>query len=254
MSSPKVVQQGSVGLAGAIEGDPAFVSSGNASAASYQGPSVDPALTAQYGFDPSGLSGEPSTPSTWRLNSIENYVRYDVASLIEGYRTSGSTTPISTVVLGCTHFPFQRDQIAAAFERLRAFRDAGGAQPYEGIISPHVELVDPAKLTAKQLWVSLAAKSRFADPSKPRVLDENAFFISKPNPTLPEVKLTAEGTLDSAYKYGRSAGHFDRETVKRVPMRATDLTPPLLTLMQRSMPAVWESFQKYQSSRWVSGR
>jgi len=127
-----------VGLAGAIEGDPAFVRSSAATssaprATTYQGPavnnesaSIDPSLKSQYAFDPSGLLGDPNTAASWRLNSVDNYVRYDVATLVEAYRKEGSSAPISTVVLGCTHFPFQREQIAAQFERLRNFRDASG--------------------------------------------------------------------------------------------------------------------------------
>ena len=260
---PKVVQQGSVGLAGAIEGDPAFVRSSAAtssasSATTYQGPavsnkaaSIDPALKSQYAFDAAGLLGDPNAAGSWRLNSVDNYVRYDVATLVEAYRKEGASAPISTVVLGCTHFPFQREQIAAQFERLRNFRDASGAQPYQKVLSSHIELVDPAKLTAKQLYISLAAKSRFRDTSKPQALEQNAFFLSKPNLTLAEVKLTADGTLDAGYKYGRKAGDFDRETVKRVPMRTGDLTPELQGLLQKAMPAVWESLQTFQTSRWV---
>jgi glutamate racemase len=264
---PTVVQQGSVGLAGAIEGDPAFVRPGSSSlpGSGYQGPAasnpsatIDPALTAQYGFDMSGLTGDPNAVASWRLNSVENYVRYDVATLVEAYRRaatekSGASAPIGTVVLGCTHFPFQREQLAAAFDRLRTFRDASGAQPYRNIVSSRVELVDPAKLTAKQLYLSLVAKSRLRDDrTGPRVLDQNAFFISKANTTLPEVKLTADGTLEAGYKYGRTAGSFDRETVRRVPMRTGDLTPELRGLLQKAMPAVWEGLTNFQTSRWAS--
>jgi glutamate racemase len=263
VNPPKVVQQGSVGLAGAIEGDPAFVrpssSAATSGAATYQGPAVgnaaaalDPALASQYGFEPSGLLGDPKDAASWRLNSVENYVRYDVTSMVEAYRKDGGTAPISTVVLGCTHFPFQKTQIASALERLRSFRDASGAHPYESLVGPRVDFVDPAKLTAKELYVSLRAKSRFHAKGKARALDENAFFISKPNATLPEVELTADGTFAGDYKYGRSAGRFEQETVRRVPMRTEDLTPELRGLLRSSMPGVWASLQAFQSSRWIA--
>jgi glutamate racemase len=262
--APTVVQQGSVGLAGAIEGDPAFVRPrGKAPSASdgagYQGPAVgntaaaiDPALAREYAFEPGGLLGDPAAPASWRLDSVENYVHYDVATLVEAHRKAGTSVPIGTVVLGCTHFPFQRDRIAASLERLRTFRDASGAEPYRNVVSEHVELVDPAKLTAKQLYASLVAKSRLRDSRRPPVLADNAFFLSKPNPALAEVKLTADGTLDADYKYGRKAGNFEVETVKRVPLRTADLTPELQKLLSASMPAVWASVQTFQSSRWIS--
>ncbi|WP_394844216.1 hypothetical protein LZC95_45085 [Pendulispora brunnea] len=266
LEPPKVVQQGSVGLAGAIEGDPAFVRSTGAtssasSATPYQGPavsnqnaSIDPSLQQQYAFDPKGLIGDPQAPDSWKLNSVENYVKYEVATMVESYRKNGASTPISTVVLGCTHFPFQREQIAASLERLRNYKDASGAQPYAKLVSANVELVDPAKLTAKQLYGFLKEKNRFRDTSKPPALEQNAFFLSKPNVTLPEVKLTADGTLDSNYKYGRVAGTYDTETVKRVPMRTGDLTPELQGLLQKAMPVVWESLQVFQTSKFVGAK
>jgi hypothetical protein len=225
----------------------------------YQGPAVgnagapiDPALAAQYAFDPSGLLGDPADPGSWRLNSPDNYARYDVATLVESYKKQGGGAPIGTVVLGCTHFPFEREHIAAAFDRLRGYVDPSGAHPYEGLVAPHVDFVDPARLTAKELYLALAARSRFHAPGKPRALAEDAFFISKPNPALPSVKLTTDGTFDVDYKYGRTAGHFADETVRRVPMRTADLTPELRGLLQRSMPAVWKRLDAFQSSRWVT--
>jgi glutamate racemase len=255
LRSPRVVQQGSVGLAGAIEGDPAFV---RGSGTAYQGPAVgnsaapiDPAMAKPYGFDQAGLSGDPADPATWHLSSVENYVRYDVATLVEGYRRSGGGGPIGTVVLGCTHFPFERDHIAAAFDRLRDFRDPSGERPYAGLVAEHVDFVDPARLTAKELYVALDATRRFHGKRDPRAPESNLFFLSKPNASLPTVKLTADRTFEGAYKYGRTAGHFDEETVRRVPMRTADLTPELRGLLQKSMPAVWASLEEFQVTRWV---
>jgi hypothetical protein len=133
---------------------------------------------------------------------------------------------------------------------LLQFRDPSGGQPYASLVAPKVDFVDPARLTAKEVYVALAAKGRLYDPARktPRALAENAFFVSKPNPALPAVKLTADGTFDGDYKYGRSAGHFDDETVRRVPMRTADLSPEIRGLLTRAMPRVWASLQAFQSS------
>jgi glutamate racemase len=260
---PRIIQQGSVGLAGAIEGDPAFVRTGadERQGASYQGPAVgnaaaaiDPELAAEYGFEREGLAGDPADPKSWRLNSVENYVRYDVASLVEAYRKDGGSAPIGTVVLGCTHFPFEKDRIAAAFERLRTFHDASGAQPYAALVAPEVGFVDPGKLTAKEVYVALAGKGRLHGPNEPRALAENAFFLSKPNPAFAAAKLTPEGTFEVEYKYGRRAGRFEEETVRRVPMRTADLSPEIRGLLVRAMPRVWASLQAFQSSSFARAR
>src|SRR5207244_515361 len=126
-----IVQQGSVGLAGALEGNPAFVSAalkGSQRNSSYLGPAVgseaaplDPALLPVYGFDMAGVLGDAANPATWQLNSAANYARYDVTTLVEKFRRSGGGAPISTLVLGCTHYPIARTELAAAFSRLREY-------------------------------------------------------------------------------------------------------------------------------------
>jgi glutamate racemase len=243
VTSPHVVQAGSIGLAGAIEGDPAFISSSGSS--TYKGPAVrntdapiDAAHLDRYAFDPSGLSGDPKDPSSWHLNSVDNYVRYDVATLVESYRKEHPSVPITTVVLGCTHFPFERDRIAQTFERLRTHRDPDGTEPYASLIASHLTFVDPAQLTARQLYVALRSKEQLLPkPSGAK----NAFYISKANPSAAGVQLASDGTLDAKYKYARTEGDFERETVKRVPLRAADLSPPVQTLVKSAMPAVWQN-------------
>ena len=120
MTPPKVIQQGCLGLAGSIEGDPSYISLTKAGqAVDYRGPAVgnqtapiDPALFAQYDFEPRGLWGDIGLPSTWRLNSVDNYIRYHTTTLLERHRLSDNSGPISTVVLGCTHFPYYAETIA----------------------------------------------------------------------------------------------------------------------------------------------
>ncbi len=57
-----------------------------------------------------GMLGDQEFPETLRLNSVANYVRYDVATLVRNHKASGKTTEIDTVVLGCTHFPLVRHE------------------------------------------------------------------------------------------------------------------------------------------------
>jgi hypothetical protein len=139
---PKVIQQGCLGLAGAIEGDPSYIIPAKAAqAADYRGPAVgnqtapvDPALSAQYDFETEGLLGELDLPSTWRLNSVENYIRYHTTTLLERHRLSDNSEPISVVILGCTHFPYYTETIAESLERLRDFRRPGGDEPYGNLV------------------------------------------------------------------------------------------------------------------------
>lgn len=246
---PAVIQQGSRGLAGAIEGDPAFVTSGQRPADRYSGPSfgqgdtkITPELQALYNFDPSGLIGGFAAPSSLQLNSVSNYIRYDIVTLLEKHRSSGQKTPIDTVVLGCTHFPLVREEILAEFERLRNLQ-VEGAQPYHSLIAPEIEVIDPAALLARDLFRELARRKSFAERAaagrtEPFQVPRDLFFISVPTATWPEVVVTADGALDRTYKYSRQSGRLDREDTRVVPMALTLLPESSKSLIRTQLPSV----------------
>ena len=248
MDPPEVIQQGSLGLASAIEGNSEYiVPAGSATFATYRGPAVDNpdaridlSLISEYGFDPSGLLGDPDDPATWRLNSVDNYIQYDTTSLVENHRRSGSSEPITTVILGCTHFPFHQDAIERSFDRLREVQTVEGEAPYRDLIAEDIVFIDPAVLTAVQLYEALAEKRLLLDGEDgvPATADE--FYISVPNPECPGVVLRPDGrsfTYDS--KYGRTPGRLDVEYVKRVPMNSENLGAVVMESIRTSMPAVW---------------
>lgn len=251
---PIVWQQGSLGLAGAIEGNSAFVRDRQQAAthtlADYQGPAagnikapIDPFLNTVYGFEASGLLGDPKRPETWQLNSIENYVRYDVAMMVEGYRKSGAKQPIGNVILGCTHFPFEAARIRENLQRLRDFRDSDGKQPYSELISEQVSLIDPGQLTAKQVYRQLFLKRllvRAQTQLKPTI---ERMFVSMPSGALDQDNLLADGTLTSDYKYGREAGDFVTEDTRFVPLTRELMPASLAELMKNHCPSTWSSIQ-----------
>lgn len=238
---PTVWQQGSVGLAGAIEGNPSFVGGPTG----YQGPStsnpaakIESDLIDVYGFDPQGLEGELSDPASWRLKSVGNYVRYDVVSMVESYRRSGSQTPLSSIILGCTHFPFESERILQELERLRTFKRIDGTTPYSNLISPNLELIDPGVLTAKQLFRTLVAnrvRSERSD-SAPSI---DRMFVSVPNRTL-SLDLTAEGNFTNEYKYGRTAGSLTVEDYRFVPLTKQNTPSTLQKLLSENCSKVWQ--------------
>ncbi len=246
---PEIIQQGSVGLAGAVEGDPAYIASNDSEPddlTAYQGPSVqstvapiDPAFAKRYGFEESGLSGEPRHPETWRLGSISNYARYDVLSLIEKYRAGGGSVPIDTVVLGCTHFPLVQTEIQSAFAQLRDYQE-DGHQPYRSLIAEEIFLVNPAELTAKELFRSLAKARLHFDSLAKENRQKDQFYISVPNPHWPAIRLIAEGGLDREYKYSRATGQLAIEDTRVVPMTQELLPDSSLKLIRTRLPNVWK--------------
>ncbi len=244
---PRVIQQGCHGLASAIEGDPSYLRSrGATTTVDYRGPAVgspaapiDPGMVAQYAFEPAGLLGQFEQPATWRLNSVDNYIRYHCVSLLESYRRSGNAEPISTVILGCTHFPFYQDEIASSFERLRNFRASDGAEPYKSLLVEKPLFLDPAELTAKHLYETLAQARLLIEKPGESALVVDEFYLSVPNTSLPGVKLAEGGGFTYDYKYGREPGHFEWEYVKCVPMSRANLAPAAREMIQAKMPVVW---------------
>lgn len=239
-----VVQQGSAGLAGAIESDPAFIVASSDSRPNYSGPAVsstgarlDPNLLPVYSFDSSGLIGDSKAPETLQLNSVGNYIRYDVTTLVESWKTKGGSTPIDSVVLGCTHFPLVKSELLQEFERLRNL-EVDGKRPYEQLIAAKIDVVDPASLTAGELFRELARQSLFARtrPSEARDL----FFMSVASPDVPEQHRTADGGLTKDYKYGREPGQLDREDTRNVSMIPDMLPENSRRLVQNRLPEVWK--------------
>lgn len=245
---PRVIQQGCLGLASAVEGDPSYVRSAwTAAAADYRGPAmnskaapIDPALLRQYAFEPRGLLGDLTRPATWRLNSVENYIRYHSASLLESYRRSGDSEPISAVILGCTHFPFYEQEIAASLARLRGFHEPNGAEPYRNLILENPSFIDPAELTAKQLYETLARAGLLQERRDESAVSVDEFYISVPNPSLPGVKLAEGGGFTYEYKYGRDPGRLGWEYVRCVPMSNANLSRDVRETIRVKMPAVWD--------------
>ena len=245
---PEVLQQGSVGLAGAIEGDPAFINadhSRNAASPVYLGPSADNKAAALdqdaleiYGFDPAGLLGDPKVAESLRLNSVANYVRYDVVTLVRNHRASGRSTAIDTVVLGCTHFPLVKQEILHAFAALRVY-EHHGQRPFESLIAESIAVVDPAEMTARELFREIARRKLFRAPVAGEAAQKDQFFMSIANPRCAEAKRMADGSLDRDYKYGRQPGQLTIEDTICVPMKVSLLPASSTNLIRSRLPEVW---------------
>ncbi|MCA9036241.1 MAG: aspartate/glutamate racemase family protein [Planctomycetaceae bacterium] len=202
--TPRIVQKGFVELAGAIEGDAAF----------------------------SGSS------------SVEDYIRRDIRSLLDGFAGSEASPPIDSVVLGCTHFPLVKDQLISAFAELRQ-EEINGKFPYRELVAEQIAIIDPAELTARELYRELASRRLQArvpsgdEKNRP----QNRFYISVANPQCPQAQIAADGGLTTAYKYGRTASRLDVEDTVVVPMVADKLPASGLKLIQTKLPHVWKSMQ-----------
>jgi glutamate racemase len=240
-----VVQQGGISLAGAIDGLKEFVDAGaRAPRPDYRGPSPDPALLARYGFDWDAVMHEGSreAPRDVQLNSIANHVAYETVSLVEQVRRTPGARPLSTVILGCTHYPFVADLFRAHFARLYDYREKG-EYVYRPFLAKEVVLVDPAAITATQLYEFLAANRLLA--ATPAGASE--FYVSVPNEANPDVELEAGGHFTHRYKYGRKPG-TGQETVRVVPFSRRTIPAETLTRLRATTPSVWELIVRFNAA------
>jgi hypothetical protein len=167
---------------------------------------------------------------------------------MESYRRSGGSVPVSTVILGCTHFPFYEDEIAQSLGRLRDLSEPNGAEPYGNLIVECPSFIDPAELTARQLYETLAESELLIEGRDESILCVDEFYISVPNTSLPGVKLAESGGFTYEYKYGRDPCRFEREFVKRVPTSSVTLSPVVREKIRTTMPVVWNRLVEFSGN------
>jgi glutamate racemase len=255
-----VVQQGSLGLAGAIDGAGEFIVPAPASdqpRPDYQGPSlsnqqapIDPRLLPRYGFDFSHrgmlFSGEPGNPEVLQINSIDNYVRYEVLSLLESIRRAPQAAPLKVVVLACTHFPYCTRTIQAELRRLYDYQEQG-RYVYREHMAAEVTLVDPAVFIGRELYASLVRGRKLADADVlPPGETRGEFYITVPYRRHPDVKLDSHGWFSYDYKYSRSEGRRQSD-VRTVPLLPQHLDPAAAGRLARDVPGAWRLMAEFRA-------
>jgi glutamate racemase len=240
-----VFQQAGIGLAGAIDGSSEYLfPEGTEPYEQYRGPAfqhsaamIDRAIMARYDFDWTEnrmlYSGSRENPDTIQLNSVENYIRYHVVSLLEQVRRSPRATPLKVIILGCTHYPFYSAQIREQLQRLYHYQENG--QPvYRTCMADTIVLIDPAENTALELYKYLRERQLVNDAG----LDRSEFYISIPNRANPAVRLDAAGNFTYEYKYHRRVGDI-QEYVRRVPFSRMTLDEQVIRRLQQKVPMVY---------------
>lgn len=239
-----IFQQAGVGLAGAIDGVIDYISPSAVSVRKeYKGPSLsnanarmDKTIMNRYNFDWSGnrilYTGEKNKPDEIQLNSIENYIYYNVVSLLEQIKNSESAKPLKTIILGCTHYPFYSDIFDQKLKELYDLKE-NGEYVYRRVMNENIVLVDPAINTAKELFEYLKENELFNNSA----LEESEFYISVPNVLNENVQIDDAGNFTYGYKYGRNSGEI-QEYVKRVPFSNSNLHPDVITMLKEKTPLI----------------
>jgi glutamate racemase len=258
----EVIQQGSVGLAGAIDEAREFVvrvSDGHAPRPDYRGPAsghpqapLDCRLLPRYGFDFSAgkmlFSGSPAEPSCLQLNAVDNYVAYELVSLLETLRARGTNRPLRAVILGCTHFPYVADAIRAHWKRLYGHQE-DGRYVYRHLMMEDVRLIDPAHYVAVELYSRLARQRMLTEsPGPDSGSSRGEFYITVPNPLDTSVKLNLDGWFAHEYKYGRDDG-LSQPEVRTVPLVPERVDAGTRARLARTVPCAWGLLREFAQPR-----
>jgi len=259
---PCVVQQGSVGLAGAIDGLPEFVlphSGASGPRREYLGPSlvheqapIDATLLPRYGFDFTQArmvwQGTAEQPTALQINSVENHVAYETVVLLEKLRNQPDAQPLVAVVLGCTHYPYVAQVFRDKLQQLYNYQE-NGLYVYRSLLAPDVSCIDPAQYVARRLYAALAAgsKRREVTDAKPQPT-RGEFYISVPNPDHPDVQLAPHGGFTQDYKYGRTRT-LGIEDVHIVPLTPQLLPADVAGRLERRLPEGWKLLQDFSVHR-----
>jgi len=247
----QLFQQPGFGLAGAIDGAAEYISPQAVSPRSgYQGPSfshpqaaIDSVLLHRYGFDWSGhhmlYDGELSRPRALQINSIDNYIAYNLLSLLEQLRKAKVRQPLKVIILGCTHYPFYLNVFKARLAYFYNYQEKGDYL-YRPYMAETIHLVDPAVRTAWELYDYLRAEQLFNAGDQPA----GEFYFSVANRDNPEVECDETGNFTWNYKYGRRAGTI-QEYVKNVPFSQSSLSIEILDRLKKTIPATYELIDRF---------
>ena len=216
----QILQQGGKGLHESIDNKPGYINSeASAVYGTYKGPSlndglykIDKRLLDVYQFDTTENhllynNRYINQSDTLQINSIENYVRYHIVSLVEKLRISGPEAPLKSIILGCTHYPYVIDEIEEVLFELKFLPE------YKKILAENISLIDPAQNTAAELYQYLADNDLLNMPDMERI-DKSLFFISVPNTFNTAVELREEGGFTYQYQYlGRNINELQDYTL-----------------------------------------
>ena len=247
----QVLNQEAVGLDAAIKGDTAYVDTTAVVARdSYAGPvagvsynNIDMSLFDRYGFDTQDnalLYVRKGDLSGVQLNSVENYARFHLVSMIERHRRSGSRVPISSIILADGSYAQIRDILEEVMDELYNYR-RGGIYLYRSGISPDFRFIDPAECAAVEAYKILRNDRNLALRGELTRLES---FITMPSASLPEDALNPDGTMKDDYKYGRQCGSEDL-TTKVVPFAPRYVTPEIMNYIERNNSEVYSLIRNY---------
>ena len=247
-------QQPGEGIAGAIDEEISFIDwDSKALRDNYKGPSlcnpylqIKRELLPAYNFDTTGnaLLFEKSKGkySEIQLNSPENYIRFHLVNLCEQLKKKQHVSPLKTLILGCTHYPYYSTFFKSVLKELYNLK-IDGQYVYRQVLAEEVILIDPALNTAKEVYHHLV-DSHLMNISGS--ISESEFYIGVPDISNNAVELDSTKNFTYAYKYGREINaSYDTKTV---PMTKGILNDKVITRIREELPGVYEIMNQDNST------
>lgn len=220
----QVFNQEGLGIEEALAGNPAYLdTSAKVSRSGYAGPvtgisynNINASLFDRYGFDTVGnallFPAGGRNISGVQLNSVENYVRYHLVSMVERHRRSGSRVPISSIILADCGYDRLRGVMDRIMVELYNYR-RGGIYLYRSSISPDFRFIDPAECAVSEVYRILREDGNLALRGTKSTLSP---FITMPSSSVPADSLDSSGFFRETFLFGRVSGTED-VTTKAVP-------------------------------------
>lgn len=251
----QVFQQGGLGIAEAVDEDTAYFNTTlNAPRESYKGPSIngntkiDKTLMEIYNFDFSNNRMLCDTQNTdecqvLQINDAENYVRFHLVSLLEDIRKSKVKSPLKSIILGCTHYPYLSNEIKTVLDELYNYKELDGSYRYQPYMMENIILVDPAQNTAKELFEHLKESDLFVQEGD---IYNSEFYISVPNKNNSKIKIDETGDFTYDYKYGRIEGDI-QEYIKVVPFSDKNISKDIYLRLENQLPFTFRLIKQFIS-------
>lgn len=241
-SDIQVIQQAGIGLAGAIDGDINYVDPTATSARAsdkYFGPGIgnkdyplDLILWDRYNFAGENElfieTGTGGDTTIVQLNSVRNYVRYMVTSMVINASLNYPDRSIDIVILGCTHYPYEEPEIRNHFRYLKNYPE------FYNIIPDSIIFIDPSKSLATRLYTNLVSNNLLGNNS----MSESEFYISVPNTLLKENVIDENMEFSYNWKYGRNL-NSGLQYVKIVPFSEEWIDAEIRKRIKVSLPATY---------------
>lgn len=250
----QIYNQGGYGIAEAVDEEPDFIDrKATALRINYRGPSldneeyrIDKTLMDIYNFDFDHKKMLCDTKNTddcqsLQINSTDNYVRYHLVTLMENMRKTPDAQPLKAILLGCTHYPYLKNDMNKVLKELYNYKK-NGQYIYRHLMFENIELIDPAINVADELYSFLRSQNLLNQQTQP---GNSEFYITVPNRNNAEVITDSLGNFPYDYKYGRRVNEI-QEYVKVVPYSKANISDETIVRFKNSIPASFAHLVQFQ--------